>query len=224
MRSELLLATSWKGPRPCDFGFIVNFPPGARQAWDRQLARLLALYRPVGAAPQPPPPPALVVRLDSDDDGDGDGGIDGDVEGGRAAAAPTAAVAGLNQAAGGRGGGGIGRRRWPSDPLLAPVEAVLMVDDEDDEDKEDEGEDVKKAEDGDADEVAQPAGEGAAEERNGDGSDVGDNGGNNADNGVDDGEAIEAAALVGPALSAASVDSSDEMPVYFGAGASMRTE
>jgi hypothetical protein len=74
------------------------------------------------------------------------------------------------------------------------------------------------------------AGEGAAEDRNGDGdnvgdgSDVGDNGGNNADNGVDDCEAIEAAAPVGPALSAASVDSSDEMPVYFGAGASMRTE
>jgi hypothetical protein len=232
MRSELLLATSWKGPRPCDFGFIVNFPPGARHAWDRQLARLLALYRPVGAAPQPPPPPALVVLLDSDDDGDGDN--DGNVEGGRAAAAATAAVAGLNQAAGGRGGGGIGRRRRPSDPMLAPVEAVLMVDDEDDEDKEDEGEDVEKAEDGDAVagavEVAQPAGEGTAGERNGDsnnvgdGSDVGDNGGNNADNGVDDGEAIEAAAPVRPALSAASVDSNDEMPVYFGAGASMRTE
>ena len=103
-----------------------------------------------------------------------------------------------------------------------------MVDDEDDEDDEDKEEDVKKAEDGDAEavEVALPAGEGTAEDRNGDGdnvgdgSDVGDNGGNN----VDDCEAIEAAAPVGPALSAASVDSSDEMPVYFGAGASMRTE
>ena len=53
MRTELL-ATAWKGPRPCDFGFIFKFPPGAQRAWDNQLERVMALYRLAVAAPPPP--------------------------------------------------------------------------------------------------------------------------------------------------------------------------